>query len=332
MIKMTTTMMIFQHDVKDDPIVDSHRRLEHNHEQYHPQQAQLRTRPTKASAGGGVHSPPLQRNHRGGAGKGTTTGPTPQGGGGDTMGWGGEGGCGSPASYMVLLRTPLLITSSNILIHETGRCAEADKRDSSSAASDNETRLPLMLTSLLLLILLLSSCTLHSCVGTSRVIKFLLAPTTRRGNAQVSRGLWSDGTCAQSYLFRSIRMQRSDRGALPKHQPILTSDSIMPCGFSRKQEQWACWPSLLQAIILRCETVIFPEPAPEREPCTEHQGRPSDIFVQKVLQHNDQVPETAEGSLLQPAHARRRCLPPSRRAVHPSNKPMSAANWKNQCN
>ena len=30
MIKMTTTMMIFQHDVKDDPIVDSHRRQQHN--------------------------------------------------------------------------------------------------------------------------------------------------------------------------------------------------------------------------------------------------------------------------------------------------------------
>ena len=97
MIKMTTTMMIFQHDVKDDPIVDSHRRLEHNimssitrsrrnYEQGQPK-PQL----------GGVHSPPQQRNHRGGAGKGTTTGPTPQGGaGGDTMGWGGEGGVWQP--------------------------------------------------------------------------------------------------------------------------------------------------------------------------------------------------------------------------------------------
>ena len=49
----------------------------------------------------GVHSPPQQRNHRGGAGKGTT-GPTPQGGRGGYHGVGGEGGCGSPASYMCL--------------------------------------------------------------------------------------------------------------------------------------------------------------------------------------------------------------------------------------
>ena len=102
MIKMTTTMMIFQHDVKDDPIVDSHRRLEHNimssitrsrrnYEQGQPK-PQL----------GGVHSPPQQRNHgRGGEGHHHRPHPTGGGGGGgDTMGWGGEGGCGSPASYM----------------------------------------------------------------------------------------------------------------------------------------------------------------------------------------------------------------------------------------
>ena len=39
----------------------------------------------------GVHSPPQQRNHRGGAGKGTT-GPTPQGGRGGYHGVGGGGG------------------------------------------------------------------------------------------------------------------------------------------------------------------------------------------------------------------------------------------------
>ena len=61
------------------------------------QQAQLRTRPTKASAGWG-YSPPQQRNHRGG-GEGHHHRPHPTGGRGDTMGRGGEGGCGSPASY-----------------------------------------------------------------------------------------------------------------------------------------------------------------------------------------------------------------------------------------
>ena len=44
------------------------------------------------------YSPPPQRNHRGG-GERHHHRPHPTGGaGGDTMGWGGEGGCGSPAS------------------------------------------------------------------------------------------------------------------------------------------------------------------------------------------------------------------------------------------
>ena len=66
---------------------------------------------------GGVHSLPglpQQRNHRGGAGKGTTTGTTPQGGGGDTMGWGGEGGCGSPASYMSTVCRNFLLEASPV--------------------------------------------------------------------------------------------------------------------------------------------------------------------------------------------------------------------------
>ena len=47
------------------------------------------------------YSPPQQRNHRGGRGKAPPQAPPHRGGGGDTMGWGGEGGCGSPASYML---------------------------------------------------------------------------------------------------------------------------------------------------------------------------------------------------------------------------------------
>ena len=71
-----------QHDVKDDPIVDSRRCLEQHNimRQYHRQHAQLRTRPTKASAGGGAE-PTTTAKPRGGWGrdaKGTTTGPTPQ--------------------------------------------------------------------------------------------------------------------------------------------------------------------------------------------------------------------------------------------------------------
>ena len=45
------------------------------------------------------YSPPQQRNHRGGGERHHRPHPT-EGGGGDTMGWGGEGGCGSPAAYM----------------------------------------------------------------------------------------------------------------------------------------------------------------------------------------------------------------------------------------
>ena len=44
---------------------------------------------------------PQQRNHRGGAGKGTTTGTTPQGGRGDTMGWGWGGGVWQPCIIYV---------------------------------------------------------------------------------------------------------------------------------------------------------------------------------------------------------------------------------------
>ena len=43
--------------------------------------------PTTKPQGGLGKAPPQAPPHRGG-------------GGGDTMGWGGEGGCGSPASYM----------------------------------------------------------------------------------------------------------------------------------------------------------------------------------------------------------------------------------------
>ena len=48
----------------------------------------------------------------GGAGKGTTTGPTPQGGGGIPWGGGGEGGCGSPASYLPVSRCLSLLLSA----------------------------------------------------------------------------------------------------------------------------------------------------------------------------------------------------------------------------
>ena len=48
---------------------------------------------------GGVHSPPQQRNHRGG-GEGYHHRPHPTEGRGGYHGVGGEGGCGSPASYI----------------------------------------------------------------------------------------------------------------------------------------------------------------------------------------------------------------------------------------
>ena len=88
-----------QHDVKDDPIVDSRRRLKHNimssitggrHNCEHGQ--------PKPQLGGGAQ-PTTTTKPQGGAGKGTTTGPTPQGGrGGHTMGWGGGGGRGGVAA------------------------------------------------------------------------------------------------------------------------------------------------------------------------------------------------------------------------------------------
>ena len=49
------------------------------------------------------YSPPQQRNHRGGGERHHHRPHPTGGGGGDTMGWGGEGGCGSPASYTGLL-------------------------------------------------------------------------------------------------------------------------------------------------------------------------------------------------------------------------------------
>ena len=83
-----------QHDVKDDPIVDLRRRLEHNimssitGSRHNCEQGQPKPQL------GGVHSPPQQRNHRGG-GEGHHHRPHPTGGGGGGYhGVGGGGGGG----------------------------------------------------------------------------------------------------------------------------------------------------------------------------------------------------------------------------------------------
>ena len=81
-----------QHDVKDDPIVDSRRRLEHN--------IMSSTTGSRHNCEQGQgYSPPQQRNNRGG-GERHHHRPHPTGGAGGIPWGGGEGGCGSPASYM----------------------------------------------------------------------------------------------------------------------------------------------------------------------------------------------------------------------------------------
>ena len=93
MMKMTTTMMMFSMMSKMIRLSTRIAVWTQHHEQYHRQQAQLRTRPTKASAGWGCTA---HHNNEttggGGAGKGTTTGPIPQGGGGGYHGVGGGRG------------------------------------------------------------------------------------------------------------------------------------------------------------------------------------------------------------------------------------------------
>ena len=111
MIKMTTTMMIFQHDVKDDPIVDSHRRLEHNimssitrsrrnYEQGQP----------KPQLGGGGAQPTTttKPQGRGGEGHHHRPHPTGRGGGGYHGVGGGRGGVAALHHISVGVKPKLL--------------------------------------------------------------------------------------------------------------------------------------------------------------------------------------------------------------------------------
>ena len=73
------------------------------YEQYHRQQAQVRTRPTEASARG-VHSPPQQRNPQGRGGEGHHHRPRPTGGRGGGIPWGGgrRGGVAALHQYIYI--------------------------------------------------------------------------------------------------------------------------------------------------------------------------------------------------------------------------------------
>ena len=88
---MTTTMMIFSMMSKMIRLSTRIAVWTQHHEQYHRQQAQLRTRPTKASAGWGCTA---HHNNEttGGRGRAPPQAPPHRGAGGDTMGWGGRGG------------------------------------------------------------------------------------------------------------------------------------------------------------------------------------------------------------------------------------------------
>ena len=89
MMKMTTTIMMFSMMSKMIRLSTRVPSGAQHHEQYHRQQAQLRTRPTKASAGWGCTAHHNNETTEG-AGKGTTTGPHPTGGRG-WIPWGGGG-------------------------------------------------------------------------------------------------------------------------------------------------------------------------------------------------------------------------------------------------
>ena len=97
--KMTTTMMMFSMMSKMIRLSTRIAVWTQHHEQYQRQQAQLRTRPTKASAEWGCTAHHNNETTGRGRGRAPPQAPPHRGGGGDTMGWGGGGGAWQPSVH-----------------------------------------------------------------------------------------------------------------------------------------------------------------------------------------------------------------------------------------